>query len=84
VSRYLANGKPRPIDPAEENLYPGARASLSQLVPHRFGQMDLFELDGLGLGGRIAGSKGVAPGAAQDRAAGLARDGPAVAMVQLL
>ena len=42
-----------------ENVYPGVRARLSQLVPHQFGQMGLFELDGLGLGGRTAGRKGV-------------------------
>ena len=60
MSRYLAaNAKRRPVDKAEANVYPGARASRSQLVPHRFGHMDLFELDDLGLGGRIAGRKGV-------------------------
>ena len=62
MSRYhdlAANAKRRPVDQAEANVYPGARASRSQLVPHRFGQMDLFELDDLVLGGRIAGRKGV-------------------------
>ncbi len=59
MSRYLANAKRRPVDPAEENVYTGARASLRQLVSHRLGQMDLFELDGLGLGSRTAGRTGV-------------------------
>ena len=34
MSRYLAaNAKRRPVDKAEANVYPGARASRSQLVP---------------------------------------------------
>ena len=58
-SRGRAEPRLTESPPAEANVYPGARASRSQLVPHRFGQMDLFELDDLVLGGRIAGRKGV-------------------------
>ena len=59
MTRYLARAKRRPVDLAEENVYPGARARLSQQVPHRFGQMELFELDDLGQDLRIAVRKGV-------------------------